>query len=448
MSIGGVKPGTAVWTNEDPSTYIPKLAPGEAPLPATSLVMDFKADLDTLCTPDGSVNPALLVNFNPFKNSIFPVKLFVDVGVAVGRDAKDGGLILLNKAYVIPEGEDASLGAMTVLMYAVKNFDPAVAPNFAKHTTITVPNSFDYSRGGLESFVKRMNLNKIVPDVPQALNPWLTAIGSKYPTDLGAPTSMAGANPMDLMGANPMDLMGANPMDLLGANPMALMGDNPMNLLGANPMDLMNPSAAAGLFTPPAAIEQAAGVMGAAMMGPFQHMLGGNFKLPRLGGDFESMLPLGDMNLDLIPGLGSELSQFDFLHLPGFGETNFSGLDLLGDLSGSGLPSFMNHLGPQELGMNFMNTLLDSGVDVSRLSQVVNSREAPPSNYDELTSTFTAGGVSLEQVTDAMKKLSEQEYRNWRSNVLSHQSGEAEPATIGGSVVSQGLKAISSVFSS
>lgn len=178
MSIAGVKPGTAVWSIGDAEAALKTgLAPGEYPLPSNrpAIIMDFTVDLNKLCAAQGNESPLGLIGFSPFANSLWPIKQFVDIAVIVGRDANDGGLITLNKAYIT----NAQLGAQTALIYATKNFDPAVKPGFASGTPIVVPagpnneNVITFNRLGLSSLIERLNWLAIIENIRETSNPVL-----------------------------------------------------------------------------------------------------------------------------------------------------------------------------------------------------------------------------------------------------------------------------------
>lgn len=158
LHVGGLSIGTAEWSI---GPLPGDVAPGEYYNPKDNLVMDFRIDIRDICPVEDPAFPFNIRGFVPFHNSIPPVNSFVDIGRVVGRGAKDGGTILLNKAMAT----DPTRGFATVLYYAIKNFDPAVNPNFAVGTPITVPESFTYSREGIRAPIERLGTSI---DVTQA----------------------------------------------------------------------------------------------------------------------------------------------------------------------------------------------------------------------------------------------------------------------------------------
>lgn len=173
LSIGGVKPGTALWSvgNRKEALGV-DVAPGEYPLSSeNAIIMDFTKNFKDLCHPQGNESPLGLIGFSPFMNSVWPLNQFIDLAVIVGKDS-DGGLISLNKAYIIPK--DPEDGAATILFYATKSFDDEVLPSFNYGDEIEVPLSasgeevVEYYRGSVEALLKRLNPARIVGDYSEA----------------------------------------------------------------------------------------------------------------------------------------------------------------------------------------------------------------------------------------------------------------------------------------
>lgn len=164
LKIGGVDVGTAVWTIDNLGW---NMAPGEYPEgDKKSLLMDFTVDFTKLCAPEGNESPIGLFGFSPFRNSVYPISMFKDIGRVVGVDSSDGATILLNKAIFEAEG----LGAQTVLFYALKTFDGTVSPKgFSVGVPVEVPEGpngekqITYERAGAEGIMKKMVVNMFNP---------------------------------------------------------------------------------------------------------------------------------------------------------------------------------------------------------------------------------------------------------------------------------------------
>lgn len=152
LNLGGINIGTAEWYI---GAFPGEIIQGEHLDNRRGLVMDFRAEMEELCPPEGDEDVLTNRAFLTFRSSRGPAKTFVDMCRVVGRDSVDRGLIYLCRGL----SENKSHQFSTVLFYALKNIDDRVdiidyngrVRPFHGEEEIIVQNSFSYSRRGMGS---------------------------------------------------------------------------------------------------------------------------------------------------------------------------------------------------------------------------------------------------------------------------------------------------------
>eukprot|EP00921_Rhytidocystis_pertsovi_P002615 GHVQ01004512.1.p1 GENE.GHVQ01004512.1~~GHVQ01004512.1.p1 ORF type:complete len:423 (+),score=37.27 GHVQ01004512.1:197-1465(+) len=203
LNFGGFDLSTGVWTISPlPDHYV--IMDGEHYDGRAGVLMDFTIKVETYCPKEGNESgwkAPLLEGFSPFRSGGWPVRLFIDMLRAVGRDA-DECIIMLGRTWMLnPTPGDNTL--YTSLYFTLRTCDSGVLPALVRGTKLDpIPETYTYNRAGLFEVLNRLNpisyaLGEIAGTYPDGMYDYKTygntndqppatggpsTAGSKYPS--------------------------------------------------------------------------------------------------------------------------------------------------------------------------------------------------------------------------------------------------------------------------
>eukprot|EP00920_Eleutheroschizon_duboscqi_P004416 GHVT01010176.1.p1 GENE.GHVT01010176.1~~GHVT01010176.1.p1 ORF type:complete len:366 (+),score=9.22 GHVT01010176.1:555-1652(+) len=130
LNFAGIDTSTGIWTVSPLPSHF-EFVEGEQYDGRAGVLMDFTVDVDHYCPAEGNerVTAPFLKHMRPFNTGRWPVRLFIDMLRAVGRDDADGCLLMVGRTWLLdPFPESKKLA--TVLYFMLKSCDPAIMPDY------------------------------------------------------------------------------------------------------------------------------------------------------------------------------------------------------------------------------------------------------------------------------------------------------------------------------